>query len=324
MDLLQDLGYLALASRLKRLGERLQLEVAQTYAELGVEMTPSWFPLLRAVARRGERTIGELALDLGQSHLAVVKGLRPLEKRKLVSTTDQPADVRRRTVTLSARGEALIERLLPTWGAIEAATRDLVEESAPQLLAEVQAVEHALELKTLRLRMPTHLGIEIVPYRSDLAGSFRSLNRAWIEGELGLELEEPDREILENPGSSVVAAGGEILFARRGAEVVGCCAVVFHDLADRAIAELTKMAVTRNHRGRGIGTALTTEAIRLSARVGCDSIFLFTSVSLAAAMALYRRLGFVEVAAPPVAHPGYQRPSVVLMRHLAPSPDSPS
>lgn len=57
MDLFADLGHLALASRLKRLSERLQQEVSEVYAEQETGFRARWFPVLVTLSREGPQSI---------------------------------------------------------------------------------------------------------------------------------------------------------------------------------------------------------------------------------------------------------------------------
>ena len=54
MGFLSDQGALALASRLKVLGERCYDLLDQVYAEHGIALQARWFPLLRMLQLRGD------------------------------------------------------------------------------------------------------------------------------------------------------------------------------------------------------------------------------------------------------------------------------
>ena len=66
-DILQDLGYLALGSRLKRLAERLQADATQIFEQNCFITQPSHFPLLAALDRYGPLTVSEAVTALGVS-----------------------------------------------------------------------------------------------------------------------------------------------------------------------------------------------------------------------------------------------------------------
>lgn len=59
-------------------------------------------------------------------------------------------------------------------------------------------------------------------------------------------------------------------------------------------ADIARICVEENFRGRGIATRLLTELIRLAAAAGTEKFFLEVRESNAAARALYDRLGFVK------------------------------
>ena len=81
----------------------------------------------------------------------------------------------------------------------------------------------------------------------------------------------------------------------RGIEVVGTCALLAgHDGA----RELAKMAVKESFKGRGIGRALGEAAIEVARGEGASRVELMSNTKLEPAIALYRRLGFVEVPLP--------------------------
>jgi len=135
------------------------------------------------------------------------------------------------------------------------------------------------------------------PTRADHRAAFRDLNLAWIER--WFVVEPRDRLELENPEEHILAAGGWIFIAEwetpHGIEVVGTCALLAgHDGA----RELAKMAVKESFKGRGIGRALGEAAIEVARGEGASRVELMSNTKLEPAIALYRRLGFVEVPLP--------------------------
>ena len=62
------------------------------------------------------------------------------------------------------------------------------------------------------------------------------------------------------------------------------------------IAELKRLYVRPSARGAGLGAALTSEALKLAREAGFTRIRLDTLPTMAGAQAIYRRLGFREIA----------------------------
>ena len=130
--------------------------------------------------------------------------------------------------------------------------------------------------------------IRIEGWHPRRAGAFRDLNLEWLERYFVVE--PVDREVLDNPQRLIVDAGGEILFAVDGEDrVLGTCALL--RVGDDEV-ELTKMAVTSAKQGAGIGRRLMDAAIKRFRQMKGGTLFLETNSSLAAAVALYRSVGF--------------------------------
>src|SRR5262245_10766466 len=100
-DVIASLGYLALGSRFKRLGERLQADVQAILDELGASVPSSQHPLLVALDMLGPLSIGELAESLGIAQPGVTRTVAHLDRLGLVEVGPSPEDQRRRIVSLS-------------------------------------------------------------------------------------------------------------------------------------------------------------------------------------------------------------------------------
>lgn len=157
MDLFSELGHLALASRLKRLGDLLQTQVSEVYAELAVSFRGRWFPVLIALSRSSPLSIVQLAALLGLTHTAIAQIAQEMEGEGLLASQPDPKDGRRRMLGLTAEGEATVRRLQPLWEEIRAATAELVTESGHDLLAAVTAVEERLAARPMDDRLRARL-----------------------------------------------------------------------------------------------------------------------------------------------------------------------
>jgi len=135
--------------------------------------------------------------------------------------------------------------------------------------------------------------VEIIDYTRAFAGAFARLNFEWLEKYFFVE--PIDREILTQPETAILHSGGVILFARKGDEIVGTVALKHHDDGDY---ELTKMAVTAQSQGAGIGRRLLRAVIRRFEAMGGGRLYLESHSSLSTALALYEAEGFVHCSPP--------------------------
>ncbi len=134
---------------------------------------------------------------------------------------------------------------------------------------------------------------EIVDFQPEFAGVFRDLNVEWLERYF--RVEPIDRRILANPARELLLHGGSILFARKAGAIVGTVALKHHG---GGVFELTKMAVTANAQGAGIGRLLLSAALKRFKRSGGTRLYLESHSSLAPALHLYESVGFRHVPEP--------------------------
>ena len=152
-DVVKELGYLTLGTRLKRLGERLQAQTQLVLEHADVAIPASHFPLLAALGRLGAMNVGELTEALGMSQPGVTRLLDKLEVEGLVRSTQLADDRRVRTIALTKAGRQLISRSQRTvWPMIEAAVADACAGPAQPLLAALAALEEALAAVPLSSR----------------------------------------------------------------------------------------------------------------------------------------------------------------------------
>jgi len=322
-SLLGRLGPLALATRLKRLSDSLFRDVSLVYRELPVPFEARWFPLMAAMIARPGRSIAELAREIGLTHPAVIHLVREMRAAGLVRIQQNPADERRRALSLSARGEELAAGLAPVWEEIRAANTGLLQELAAEghdLLGALAAAERRLAAQSMHDRVVACLRrrreidpeaglpaerLQIVPYRPAWRRHFEALNRAWIEEQF--ELEPHDAEILADPQGRIIRPGGAVLFARLDGKIVGTCALI--PWGPR-LFELAKMAVAPAQRRHGIGQRLYEAALRECRARGGRTLFLETSPRLIAVRRWYERLGFRRVPRHPAGASSYRRRSI--------------
>jgi DNA-binding MarR family transcriptional regulator len=149
-DVVKSLGYLALGTRLKRLGERLQAQTQVVLAQAELELPAGHFPVLAALDRLGSLNVGELTEALGVSQPGVTRMLDKLQGEGLVRSTQSEDDRRVRTIGLTGPGRQLVSRAKRTvWPRVEAAVADACTDT---LLPALAALEKALAQMPLSAR----------------------------------------------------------------------------------------------------------------------------------------------------------------------------
>ena len=94
MDLISQLGELALASRLKRLSDRLMREVSRVYKEQALDFEARLFPVLFYLRSEGPSNITTIAKGLNLTHPAVTQVAHAMSRRKLIRSRRVVGDER--------------------------------------------------------------------------------------------------------------------------------------------------------------------------------------------------------------------------------------
>jgi len=227
-------------------------------------------------------------------------------------------------LALTSEGRALKPVLTSLWSSISVAVNGVLDESQVAFLKDLDAIEAALDRQGLYARLelagavaadrarpdqarpdqsrldrarpdrsPPELVIE--GFQPVLADTFRRINEEWITEYF--KLETADQKTLRDPHRSILEAGGDILFVRdtRTAEILGTCALIKHS---ESLAELAKMGVTKQARGRGAGLLLVQAIIHRASELGFQRLFLETNARLEPALKIYRQVGFEQCEPP--------------------------
>ncbi len=294
-DFLQQLKAMSFGSRLKRLSDRLMSDVARIYKEHSLDFEPRWFTTTALLYRTGSLSILEIAEMLQISHPAVVQVTQEMAEKKLIKISMDIKDKRKRLVHLTPLGKSIFRDILPLAEVIGECTSELIALSGGDMLKSISQFESAHASQSLyervqrRLKHKINRETIIIAFEDKYKKHFRLLNEEWL-GEF-FTIEAIDRKILSQPEKYILKNGGMIFFALYKNSAVGTIAVTREN---EKIFSLTKMAVTASYRGCGLGEKLALTAIDFVRRNGGKQIYLETSTKLSSAMALYKKLGFVE------------------------------
>src|SRR6266481_3077283 len=109
MTIYEKTGKMALGSRLRRLGEMFAEQSAQVYPIYGIEMQPKWFPVYYALSDGDEKSITQIAIEIGHSHPSVSTIVKEMMKRDILVASSAKGDGRKNYVKLSPKGLSINE-----------------------------------------------------------------------------------------------------------------------------------------------------------------------------------------------------------------------
>ena len=297
-DVLAEMGYLALGSRLKRLAERVQADATKAFSDRGIPVQATHFPLLAALTTYGPLSVTEAVEAVGISQPAVTRIHNSLQKLGLTRTVPVKGDNRQKQIRLTPKGEALIEELKhDMWPHVRRAAQALCEGPDTDILSQITRLEEGLQARPIHVRIQDEIAaasglpaLRLVEYDERLAPEFDAITREWVQEMFSLEAN--DIKIIENPKEMILDRGGEILFVEAGSlGIVGTCALM---PVDGSSFELTKMGVRASARGLKAGEFLLARVLERARQLPIGELFLLTNKKCAAAIHLYEKAGFIH------------------------------
>jgi DNA-binding MarR family transcriptional regulator len=159
MNLYQNLGYLVLGSRLRRLSEAFLAEINRAYQNEGIDFDAGWFPVFYLLSKNNSLSIKELSEQIEISHPAASQIITGLKNKNLVAATTCNDDGRRQLVQLTKSGKALLAQVLPVWEAVTASMEQLVanEPGFKTLLPAITSLENTFKSANLAAMIGANL-----------------------------------------------------------------------------------------------------------------------------------------------------------------------
>ena len=133
--------------------------------------------------------------------------------------------------------------------------------------------------------------VQILPFDTSYSGQFYDLNIEWLK--TYFYVEPFDEEVLSKPETYIINKGGYIFFAKLENEIVGTVALM--PLKGEDGFELTKMAVSPNHRGHKIGQQLMQHCLDFAKAQKFKRLLLYSNTILENAIYIYKKFGFIEI-----------------------------
>ncbi|WP_222536568.1 bifunctional helix-turn-helix transcriptional regulator/GNAT family N-acetyltransferase [Pedobacter polysacchareus] len=298
MELFKKTGKMALGSRLRMLTSKVTDDAARIYELYQMEFAPKWFPAFFVLAEEGEKTITEIAVEIGHSQPSVSKIIQEMTLAGLVQENRDAPDKRRNVVELTNKGIEFAKELKVQCADVDAAIDSVISEARHNLWEAIEEWEFLLDQKSLFRRVQEQKKrreskeVQIVPYEEKYHVAFKALNAEWIS--TYFKMEEADYKALDDPEAYILDKGGKIFVALYQNEPVGVCALIKMNDPDYDY-ELAKMAVSPKIQGKSIGWLLGQAIVNAAKELGASKIYLESNTSLKPAINLYQKIGFKKV-----------------------------
>lgn len=298
-DTLKALGYLAGASRFRRISEKLQQDGDKIYSDSKIIFKASWFSVYYILAgAEFPLTILQIAHQIDFSHITVKNILRELQKEKLVIIAPNPNDGRSKLASLSKKGKNLLHELQPRWFSFSEILKEVFTSGHPDILNILDRIDWEINHRPIneRVSQSQRSKVTIIDYKPSLKGKFYELAGPWLLEVLDGTLEEEDEFTLHHPDKAYLAQGGFLFYAQYEHTIVGCVAL---KRLDDDTFEFAKLFIDPNHRKLGVATRLIERCISRCLENTATALWLQTTMGMPQAHKLYYKLGFKDKDAPP-------------------------
>jgi len=157
MNIIDEIGILAISTRLQRLSEQLRKDGAQIYSYFNIDFEPKWFPVIYTLHVKEMLSVVEIANEIGYSHPSTISLLKELEKEKNISSKKDKQDERKRLIILTAKGKELVSKMQPVWSIMTITLNEITNtqnnllraiEEAEQNLTRQGFLQRAIEIKS--------------------------------------------------------------------------------------------------------------------------------------------------------------------------------
>jgi len=298
-DKISKLGYLAGATRFRRISEKLYIDGDKIYRDNNIGFKASWFSVYYILATTDKpKTVLELADEIGFSHISVKNVVRELETNKLVIIKEHPTDKRSKHISLSIKGKKLLEKLEKIWLLFGGTLKHLLDTGHPDFLNIISRIEKEVSKNPIneKLKMLDDLQqVLVLDYKPSLKKYFYELAGNWLLEVLNGTLEEEDKFTLHNPDQAYLLDGGFVFYALHNKKVVGCVAL---KRLDEDSFEFAKLFIDKEARNSGIATKLIERCITRCKENSARQLWLQTTMRMPEAHKLYYKLGFNDKKAP--------------------------
>jgi len=151
-DYFDELGEVALGSRLKRLSDKLMGDALDVYKYMGQDILPKWFTLISLLHEKKSVSVVEASEFLGLTQPCISQFSKELIKKGLVKASPDKNDLRRKILSLTANGKRKYKNMEPVRKAVRKAAISLCEEVEQDFYQAIIQFETALSKKSLYQR----------------------------------------------------------------------------------------------------------------------------------------------------------------------------
>lgn len=148
MNIINELGELAIGARMRRLYDVFSKDVMKIYNDHNLDFEAKYFTLFYLVSKRNGIGIMDAAEELSLTHPAIIHLAKDLEKKGYIESVKSPLDSRKRLLMLSRKGKAALPAFNEVWNKIDKLNKKLMRGQKNNLLKALEEMENLLDEKS--------------------------------------------------------------------------------------------------------------------------------------------------------------------------------
>lgn len=148
MNIINELGELAIGARMRRLYDVFSKDVMKIYNDHNLDFEAKYFTLFYLVSKRNGIGIMDAAEELSLTHPAIIHLAKDLEKKGYIESVKSPVDSRKRLLMLSRKGKAALPAFNEVWNKIDKLNKKLMRGQKNNLLKALEEMENLLDEKS--------------------------------------------------------------------------------------------------------------------------------------------------------------------------------
>lgn len=143
-DLIREMGYLALATRLKRISDKMTHSTRLMYRNLNIDIEPNWYLVLIIVKQNPNVSVMSIAKNLGFTHQSVITITNKMVKKDYLQVSKDVKDKRKTIFNLTQKANKILPKIEQIWDCGKEVIYELLNENI-SIIEHLEVLESNLE-----------------------------------------------------------------------------------------------------------------------------------------------------------------------------------
>jgi len=114
-DIIHEMGYVALATRLKRISDKMTYSTRLMYKKLNIDIEPNWYLVLILVEKTPNISVMEIAKNLNFTHQSVIAITTKMVNRDYLQISKGIEDKRKTIFNLTSKSIEILPEISEIW-----------------------------------------------------------------------------------------------------------------------------------------------------------------------------------------------------------------